>query len=127
ADVPDVFISYKYEERNVAARLAERLTEQGFDVWWDAAVLAGARFEDEIRSMLATSKVAIILWSKASVGSDWVKAEAEIARKRGIALPAFIDDVEPERLPLLFQPMHTADLRGWRGGKSNDGLKEILE
>src|SRR5690606_29116232 len=41
--------------------------------------------------------------------------------------PAFIDDVEPERLPLLFQPMHTADLRGWRGGKSNDGLKEILE
>src|SRR4051794_12305986 len=86
AAMPDIFISYKKEEREVAALLATRLTEAGYDVWWDDALLAGERFEDEISTVLDESRMVVVLWSAQSVKSDWVKAEAESARQQKKAL-----------------------------------------
>lgn len=124
--MPDVFISYKKEERETAARLATRLTEAGYDVWWDAALLAGDRFEDEIATVLRSSRAVIVLWSKLSVASDWVKAEAESARAQKKALPAAIDDVAIESLPLLFQGIHVVRLQDWQGEDGHAGYRELM-
>ena len=92
--MPDIFISYKKEEHEVANLLATRLTEAGYEVWWDDALLAGERFEDEITDVLDKSELVVILWSKQSVTSDWVKAEAETARQQKKALPVIIDRLD---------------------------------
>jgi TPR repeat protein len=124
--MPDIFISYKKEERAVASQLATRLTEAGYDVWWDAALLAGDRFEDEIASVLRASRAVIVLWSKRSVESDWVKAEAESARAQKKALPAVIDDVPMDNLPLLFRGLHVVRLDGWAGDPAHQGYGELM-
>lgn len=124
--MPDIFISYKKEERQVAAQLATRLTEAGYDVWWDAALLAGDRFEDEIASVLRASRAVIVLWSKRSVASDWVKAEAETARAQKKALPAVIDDVPMDSLPLLFRGIHAVRLEDWSGDEKHPGYSELM-
>ncbi len=81
------------------ALLATRLTEAGYEVWWDDALLAGERFEDEITDVLDGSGLVVILWSKQSVTSDWVKAEAETARQQKKALPVIIDDMPASKMP----------------------------
>ncbi|MEO6012037.1 MAG: toll/interleukin-1 receptor domain-containing protein [Devosia sp.] len=124
--MPDIFISYKKEERAVAALLASRFTEAGYDVWWDDALLAGERFEDEISAVLDESRVVVVLWSKLSVVSDWVKAEAETARQQKKALPTIIDDLPPGKLPLLYRGMHVARLREWAGDNDHAGFVELM-
>ncbi|MEP7240662.1 MAG: toll/interleukin-1 receptor domain-containing protein [Devosia sp.] len=125
--MPDIFISYKKEEREVASRLATRLTEAGYDVWWDAALLAGERFEDEISSVLTACKAVIILWSRKSADSDWVKAEAETARQQKKALPTVIDDLPIDNLPLLFRGLHVASLADWDGNGEHPGFKGLMK
>lgn len=125
--MPDIFISYKKEERTVAIRLATRLTEAGYDVWWDAALLAGERFEDEIAAVLMDSRAVVVLWSRKSVGSDWVKAEAETARQQKKALPAVIDDLPIDGLPLLFRGLHVTYLTGWEGEPDHPGYTELMK
>lgn len=124
--MPDIFISYKKEERDTAALLATRLTAAGYDVWWDAALLAGDRFEDEIASVLRASGAVIVLWSKLAVASDWVKAEAESARSQKKVLPATIDDVAIDTLPLLFRGLHVVRLRDWTGADDHPGYRELM-
>jgi len=125
--MPDIFISYKQEERSIAANLASRLTEEGYDVWWDAALLAGERFEDEIAEVLAASRAVIVLWSRKSVHSDWVKAEAESARMQRKVLPAVIDDLPLDGLPLLFRGLHVTPLQGWAGEPTHSGFSELMK
>jgi hypothetical protein len=125
--VPHIFISYSRHERNIASLLASRLTEAGYNVWWDAALLGGTRFEDEIKLVLQQADVAIILWSKAAAASDWVRAEAELARINKSALPVVIDDVDPAQLPMLFQQIHAINLRDWTGNEEAEGYQQILK
>jgi TPR repeat protein len=123
--MPDIFISYKKEEREFANLLATRLTEAGYDVWWDDALLAGERFEDEITNVLDQSGLVVVLWSRQSVQSDWVKAEAETARQQKKALPAIIDDLPASKMPLLYRGMHAARLAGWEGEAEHSGWIEL--
>jgi TPR repeat protein len=124
--VPDIFISHKAEEADAAARLVRRLKELGYDVWSAAALNAGEHFESEITARLDASRAVVVLWSTKAIDSEWVRAEAEAARRRGIVVPAVIDDVSLEKLPLLYRNMHISDLRGWQGGKTHTGYKQLV-
>ena len=123
----DIFISYKKEEKPVAGRLAGRLTEAGYSVWWDAALLAGDSFEDEIKTGLSKCKVVVVLWSKAAVASRWVRNEAEYAREKKNVLPIIIDDLPESELPFLFQHLHVVRLRDWNGELTDPGFEGLLK
>jgi TPR repeat protein len=124
--MPDIFISYKKEEQETASTLATRLTEAGYDVWWDDALLAGERYEDEIASVLDQSRAVVVLWSRQSVKSDWVKAEAESARQQKKAFPVIIDDMSPAQMPLLYRGMHAARFTNWTGETTHPGYIELI-
>ncbi len=124
--MPQIFISYSRDERAVAEALAGLLAAEGYDVWWDASLLSGAHFEDEINTALRAAPAAIILWSKTAVQSEWVRAEAEIARKLRTAMPVVIDDVDLDTLPMLYQQLHVIDLKHWTGDAAAKGFRELL-
>lgn len=124
--MPDIFISYKKEERAVASQLATRLTEAGYEVWWDDDLLAGERYEDEIAAVLDQSHAVVVLWSRQSVKSEWVKAEAEAARQQKKAFPIIIDDMPPTQMPLLYRGMHAARFEGWQGELDHEGYVELI-
>ena len=124
--MPDIFISYKKEERAVASELATRLTEAGYEVWWDDDLLAGERYEDEIATVLDNSRAVVVLWSRQSVKSEWVKAEAEAARQQKKAFPIIIDDMPPAQMPLLYRGMHAARFEGWKGELDHEGYVELI-
>jgi TIR domain-containing protein len=89
----DIFISYKREEQATARKLANALEGQGWTVWWDPKLRAEERFNDVIEKALKESKCVVVMWSKRSVESRYVKHEANYALKRN-KRPLMIEEVD---------------------------------
>jgi hypothetical protein len=121
--MPDLFISYAREDRDTALALAQVLQAQGIDVWWDRELTGGGDFAAEIERNLRAARVAVVLWSPASVGSDFVRDESSRARDLRKLLPVRIADVE---LPLGFGTLHTLDLLAWDGDPDADACQALV-
>jgi formylglycine-generating enzyme required for sulfatase activity len=120
----DIFISYKREEQAIARNLANALESEGWSVWWDPRLRAGERFNDVIEKALKESKCVVVMWSKLSVESLYVKDEATYALKRNKLVPVMIEEVD---LPFRFEELHTPSLRGWDGSKDASDFRKLVE
>lgn len=118
----DVFISYASEDRERASKLASALEAKGWSVWWDRKIIAGQAFDQAIEEELGTAKSVVVLWSKDSSSSEWVKNEAAAAAERGVLVPALIDLI---KIPLEFRRKQTLDLVDWEGDFSHEGFKAL--
>ena len=72
----DIFVSYASADRDRARAVAQALTDQGWAVWWDRTIPPGRQFDEVIEEALDSARCVVVLWSKASVASQWVKTEA---------------------------------------------------
>jgi DNA/RNA endonuclease G (NUC1) len=121
---PDVFLSYSRGDQSIAGALRELLESEGWDVWWDEEIYAGATWEELLLGELAQCKAVVVLWSqRAAAKSDWVLREAEVAQSLGKLVPCIIDDVAP---PAMFGPKQYAQLEGWSGGTEHPGLPRLF-
>lgn len=109
---PDIFISYSREDAAVARRFADAFADEGFDVWWDAALRSGENFDEVIEKALRAAKAVVVLWSPRSVASRWVRAEATLADRNGTLAPVIIELCDR---PIIFELTHTANLCHWTG------------
>ncbi|RVQ66950.1 TIR domain-containing protein [Croceicoccus ponticola] len=114
---PDIFISYSREDRPIARLFADALGDEGFDVWWDAALHSGETFDEVIERNLRAAKAVVVLWSPRSVASRWVRAEATLADRRGRLAPAIIEACDR---PIIFELTHTAELSHWAGDRNDN-------
>jgi hypothetical protein len=108
----DIFISYAREDEGVARLFAQAFGQEGFNVWWDAAIHSGETFDEVIENELRNAKAVVVLWSPRSVASRWVRAEATLADRNKTLAPAII---EPCNRPIIFELTHTVDLSHWTG------------
>lgn len=107
----DVFLSYKREERDVAEALAKFLITRGYDVWWDAALLAGEDFAKIVHAELNQARAVVVLWSKQARGSHWVRTEAKLALGNGTLINAVIDDMAFEGIPPEYSNIQAVRLK----------------
>lgn len=109
---PTIFLSYAHADRARAQRLAAILEQSGFTIWWDALIEGGSRFATSIDEALQKADAVVVLWSKQSVESDWVRDEAAQGRDRHRLVPLSLDGSAP---PLGFRQIQVINLSGWRG------------
>jgi hypothetical protein len=119
-----VFISYARADKPKAELIAQALGREGLSVWWDRKIPPGKSYSEMIEQALDSSKCIIVLWSKQSVASHWVKDEASEGVRRRILVPAKIEDVI---VPLGFRQFQTADLIGWKGDSAQPELRDLLD
>ncbi|MDH3671763.1 MAG: TIR domain-containing protein, partial [Gammaproteobacteria bacterium] len=120
----DIFISYANEDAGRAKVLAGSLEAQGWSVWWDPDIPAGSTFRDDvIEEALDQAKCVVVMWSRHSVGSRWVKTEAAEGAKRGILVPVLIEDVQ---IPLAFRRIQAENLINWDGTPTSQVFQKLL-
>lgn len=104
----DVFISYAREDHDHIPGIVSALEAAGLSVFWDRSIPIGQTWRSLIGHNLKTAKCVLVVWSKASVESEWVQDEADEAKRRRILVPVLLEDVNP---PLGFGAFQAADLR----------------
>jgi len=120
----NVFLSYASEDAARAALIAQALAGQGWTVWWDRTIPPGRTFDDVIEDALEDASCVVVLWSKASIASHWVRAEAAEGMRRGILVPAFLEDV---KIPLEFRRIQAANLTSWKGSPDDTKFDQFLQ
>ncbi len=110
-----LFLSYSHVDETRARRIKAALEQAGYTVWWDELIEGGAVFASSISAALETADVILVLWSSASVESDWVRDEAAQGRDRHRLVPLSLDGTRP---PLGFRQYQMIDVSQWRGRPS---------
>jgi hypothetical protein len=106
----DIFISYSKADRDKVVLLAAYLEAEGWSVWWDTNLAVGTQYRDEIMRELSAARAVIVLWTKNSVSSDFVRAEAGRAKAHSKLIPVKDADIGYSDIPLPFGEIHTENL-----------------
>ncbi len=72
---------------------------------------------------LRTAKAVVVLWSRKSVQSRWVRAEATLADRNKTLVPCMI---EPCDRPIMFELTQTAELSHWQGDAADQAWVGFL-
>ena len=126
-----VFISYTREDRPFVEALEKRLDEKGIRYWRNVHHLKAGRLERQIDRAIDLNPLVLLVLSERSVESDWVRWEAEKARKlerqyreqgyrRDVLCPVALDDAWkdcdwPGRLRTQIEDYNILDFSGWEG------------
>ena len=105
-----VFVSYSRDDRQIVRELVRFIEQHGHSVWWDRDVPVGSAYEERIERALNECDVVVVVWTRNSVGSPWVRSEAQEGISRNILVPVSLDDARP---PMAFRSFETAQLIGW--------------
>ena len=119
----DIFLSYASADHERARQLAEALERLGWSVWWDREIPPGKTFDQVIEEELNGARCVIVLWSKESVRSRWVKTEASAAAEKDRLIPVLIDDVA---IPFEFKRIQAARLLEWYGTVSHEEFDRLV-
>jgi TolB-like protein len=120
---PDIFLSYSRDDQARAKLFAEAFEREGFKVWWDVGLRAGEAYDTVTETALKTAKAVVVLWSKRSVESRWVRAEATLADRNKTLVPAMIEACER---PIMFELTQTAELMHWQGDAGDAAFQSFL-
>jgi hypothetical protein len=118
----DVFISYKRDDRTPVARIVTGLRAAGMSVWWDVDIAPRAAWEATIEGELSKARAVVVVWSRSSIASENVKAEARQAHKDGRLVQVFLEACEP---PLFFGERQGLDLTGWSGSHEDTAFRDL--
>lgn len=119
----NVFISYARRDRERVLAFASALEHEGLSVWWDPNLVPGKRFRDIIERELSAADSVVVVWTAASILSDYVQDEAEEARQRGVFVPITLEPVKP---PAGFRQVQAADLTQWTGSSQHPEFRMVV-
>lgn len=110
-----VFISHSFEDEQYVQKIAETLKDQGIDVWYDEwSIGVGDSLVSKIEAGIVDSNVLLIILSKASSKSSWVRAELNAFFNKAMSdrsirlVPVLLENVE---VPPLLRDRVYVDLR----------------
>lgn len=107
----NVFVSYSRQDRDVVLPIIKALENSGLTVWWDGLLEAGTVFLQTTEQALQQADAVLVIWTKTSINSNWVRDEATVGRDTGRLVPITIDGSPP---PLGFRQFHVVDLSSWK-------------
>jgi non-specific serine/threonine protein kinase len=81
-------------------------------------------FDTYIYRELEETDAVIVLWSTHSVQSDYVKEEAEYARRNSVLVPLSVDATDP---PFGFSRIQSTDISGWHGSAKDPRWQTVVD
>lgn len=127
-----LFLSHSSRDKRFVRRLAKDLVSRGISVWVDEAeIKVGDSLIEKIREGIDQVDYVAVILSRASIRSEWVKREVdiamnqEIARRRVKVLPILIESLPLDAMPSFLVGKLYADFSTEEGYR--DALQKLLE
>lgn len=117
----DVVISYAQANAASARQLAEAVQREGYDVWRSDSGSDAAN-SDSVTERIVAAKAVIVIWSDAAAASEWIRAEASVARGMKKLIQASADGNPP---PIPFDAAQVSSISTWLGDESHPGWQAI--
>lgn len=124
-----VFISYSHEDQHFARKVADKLIQDGYDVWLDQKeILVGDSVAQKIMSGIKECDYFMVVISENSVNSKWVQKELEVALSNELnvekpkILPIKVDNTD---VPEFLKDKLYADFRD--NIEFNHSYKQLIE
>lgn len=119
-----IFISYARTTESQARLVAESLRALGYGVWRDDELPPHRAYSEVIEERIRAARAVVVVWSSDAIKSQWVRAEADLARQAGTLIQLSIDGALP---PLPFNQIHCVDLAGWSGEGDAPDWRKVAE
>jgi adenylate cyclase len=120
----DVFVSYARSTERQAEQACAALRAAGYSAWRDDELPAHRPYGEVIEERLQAAGAVVVLWSAEAIKSQWVRAEAEVARGKGTLVQASVDGTVP---PIPFNQIQCADLADWDGDPAAAGWRKVVD
>jgi hypothetical protein len=120
-----VFLSHSSVDKAMVRTLAQDIEAAGYSIWLDEReLLPGDKLLERIAEAVSTSRVMLVVISRASVTSKWLRQELTVVSERMVrgecrVIPVLIEDVE---IPSELRGLVYADIRS----NYSDGLGRIV-
>jgi adenylate cyclase len=121
--VAEIFLSYSSNDRARAMSIADALESSGLSVWSDRKLQGGTEFAPEIEGELESALAIVVIWSSASVASEWVRDEATRGRDTNRLVPVLIEPILP---PIGFRQRQALDLSAWNNQVTDPAFVKLL-
>lgn len=118
----DVVICHAPENEATLRQLADAVAHAGYDVWHGGADAPDATGTDAVTDQVAAAKAVIVIWSEAAASSEWVKAEANVARGLKKLVQVSADGRPP---PIPFDRADMVSVLTWRGEQDHPAWRGI--
>ena len=118
----DIFISYARSTAAQPQQVADALRALGYGVWRDEELPAHRDYAEVIEERLRAAKAVVVIWSAEAVKSQWVRAEADLAREAGTLVQLSLHGAT---LPMPFNRTQCANLAGWTGEVDAPGWRKV--
>ncbi|MEM6672845.1 MAG: TIR domain-containing protein [Planctomycetota bacterium] len=79
----DVFVSYTRDDQELVRPFIDALRKAGVEVSWDVDIAPGVDFRVRIEEMIRAARRVVVIWSPRSIGSRFVKDDADLAQSLG--------------------------------------------
>ncbi|MEQ1709730.1 MAG: toll/interleukin-1 receptor domain-containing protein [Terricaulis sp.] len=119
----EVFVSYAHEDVAAARRIVDFLKSCGRQVFFDEQMTGTRAFNTNITDTVRTAGVVIVLWSRHSIVSRWVNAEALSAFDSHRLVNVLLEDV---KIPLPFNAAQALTLSGG-GEAAHEMLGQVVD
>jgi adenylate cyclase len=121
--VADVFVSYARSDKPRVAPLVAAIEANGWTVWWDPEICPGQEFDRQIALELKIATAVLVVWTRNSVESRWVRGEAREGAERGILVPVRFERAD---LPIDVRTLHTTDFDDWGEDPRSPQAQEVM-
>src|SRR4029079_3796132 len=122
-----VFISYSRQDHNTAENIESYLERVGIKTWRDKSSVRDD-WSKEIATALANSDVVLLIWSKASSKSEWVKHEWLTARALGKSITLVVlSELKKIPLPKPLANIESVVFKNGRKSSLNSNLRKVSD
>jgi hypothetical protein len=117
-----VFLSYSRTDRELAEQVVRALRAIGVDVWWDQD-MPGVDWQQELERQVTELSALVVIWTPASINSDYVRDEARLALSRHKLVNVLQGVAAP---PFPFDRINGLPIDDWNGRDSHGGWQRLV-